>query len=1130
MSHDFMHKRGDRQGSQDAEQKKKKKKKEKNEKKKNKKRKKKEEKTEKKGRKNGKKNGKKRKKKRKKKEEEKERRKINNHKMAFLSYPFSSFHRVIDPQSRCLLPMLPIINAKRLPYLKEPLQENMHTFKFLNRRNDQRVQKCIYKCNANHRITKIVREIYLRNDISCGIEKCNVCENKKKKFLDGERDILILDLNTIIKYIDFLYECNIDNVLIPLTIYDKIRTFNKILLNKVHELCYETDENVPNGRKRYSVFVNKFCRFTYVNHNVEEGLKHIQEIIKIVIWLKHHNPNVNITIISTNPLLMEDCLKNGIPCYSLFKYVNGRNIEVMKKMNKEGQPLFSTNTLKLYFEEDMLNDCKKDSIDDYSEDAEKCAKNTFDKKQLFNPYLEKKEIINKLREKEIFKGIFQVICVNKMAIVKISEIEEIVIRGEKNMNRAIHNDVVAVEVTQTISDRSDGEEDYFEELIDPEEEIASGEREQSKADSNLSIPMKHSNKLENTSEQIKRQERHTTDGEIESEKWRSSDGKKKLQGMVVGIISRGRKEYGGVIKTYDKNNYMDKMLFFKAFNSKIPYIIVKSNMKEELQNKRVIVVIDKWDCNSKYPLGRCLSVLGNCDDIDTETQLIYNEYNISTKEFSESAYMCLPPSDWSIPEEEYKKRRDFRNILTFSIDPPGCQDIDDALSVEIVNDMNIIKVGVHIADVSYFVKQNSALDLEASKRCTTVYLTNQRVEMLPKLLTTDLCSLVEKQDRLAYSCIFTFNANYDITDVQVCKCVINSNKSFSYEQAQNIIDDKNDATPIAHALRLLNNIAKELKKKWLNEGALELKGNAEIMFEFESNDFTKTKNLKPYVSYETNKLIEAFMLLANRSIAKIIFQNFKGASILRRHPPPKYDNLKELNVYLQSINVYDFKYSTSRELSHSISNINLKNDENLLNILKVLVTKCMNEAIFISGHNIHNKEMLKHYGLAADIYTFFTSPIRRYADIMVHRVLNHIYEIEKLDEKYTDVIYLNKQINLLNEKYRNARFASRASVNFFSYLYIKKIGNQITNAVITNLKKNGIQIYVMAYSIEGICYLKKKDGYIFDEKKKQFIKYDEKGIEVFHLNFYDNVQVHMQVDTYDIKCQNQFLFIRKLTR
>ncbi|GAW81663.1 exosome complex exonuclease RRP44 [Plasmodium gonderi] len=1008
----------------------------------------------------------------------------------------------------------------------------MQGFRFLNRKNDQRIHKCFYKCNANNRITKIVREVYLRNDISCGIEKCNICENKeKKKFLDGDRNILILDINSIIKYIDFLYECNIDNILIPLTIYEHVKTFNKILHKKLRELCYETEESIPNSTKRYSIFANKFCKFTYVDDNIDKNTKQIQEIIKIVIWLKHHNQNLNLTVITNNMFLKDDCLKNDISCFTLYEHVKG-----LKRGNKKKAAYgdaIDLNMLKMYFEEDIQMDEEHKNQMNVENSHPNWSDNTYpenEKKRIFEPHLEKKEIIQKLRDNLIVRGVFQVICVNKMATVKITDTEEVLIKGSKRMNRAIHNDVVAVQVIQEgEDDLSMDEEDYFEELISPEEE----EEEEGQMKKKLEGEEQMKEKLEKEGqleEKLSLKEHGPSIEKGDNHKSPNNNVRKnKLYGKVVGIISRGRKEYGGVIKSYDKDKsgHIKKILFFKAFNSKIPYIIIKSSMEEEIRNKRVIVVIDRWDYNSKHPLGRCLSVLGICDDIEAETKLIYNEYNISTKEFSESAYKCLPPNDWIIPEEEYIKRKDFRNVLTFSIDPPGCEDIDDALSVQMFEEKKIIQVGVHIADVSYFVKQNSALDLEASKRCTTVYLINQRVEMLPKLLTTDLCSLVEGQDRLTYSCIFTFDENYEILDITVSKCIINSNKSFSYEQAQNLIDNKKDSTPTAESLRLLNSIAKHLKKKWLNEGALELRGNSEVLFEFESNDFSKTKNLKPYVSYDTNKLIEAFMLLANRSVARIIFQGFKAASVLRRHPPPKNENLKELNDYLESINIHDFKYSTSKELSHSINNINLKDDQILSNILKILITKCMNEAVFISGYNVHNNEMLRHYGLAADIYTFFTSPIRRYADIMVHRILNHIYDIEKLDNKYVDVIYLNKQISLLNEKYRNARFAGRASVEFFSYLYIKKVGNQITNAVITNLKKNGIQIFLPAYSVEGICYLKRKDGFMFDEKRKRFKKVDENNEELFSLNFYDNIQVHMQVDNYDIKCQNNFVFIKK---
>uniref|UniRef100_A0A8C9GMR0 RNB domain-containing protein n=1 Tax=Piliocolobus tephrosceles TaxID=591936 RepID=A0A8C9GMR0_9PRIM len=940
----------------------------------------------------------------------------------------------------------------------------MYTFKFSNKKTDQRVQKCLYKCSNNYKITKVIREIYLRNDISCGIEKCKICEQqKKKKFLDGDKNIFILDIHSIIKYIDFLYDCDFDNILIPITIFEHIKIFNKLLYKKLNELCYETDGNVSNSKKRYSVFANKYCKFTYIDDGVEFNLREIQEIIKIVIWYKNHNNNINIIVISENEALKDYCMKNDTPCYSLFDYVKNMKKDNMKYRNNDSRSndsnitavsdsqnnnngkkkgscnLFSKDILKLYFEINISNEENEKEILEECSNILKYEKNSYNQKQLYEEHLNKQVMIQKLRNKEIVKGVFQIICIHKIATVKISEDEEIFIKNDKNMNRAIHGDIVAVEILDDSGFESDGEIDYFEELPDPDENEEETEElvKDNKKESLLVEQNNVNTCLILNDEVMPKQNINQTYENIKI--------KKKLYGKVVAIITRGRKEYGGVIKTYDSNSNNSssnnitigdkKLLFFKAFNNKIPCIIIKSTMEEELRNKRVIVVMDKWEIHSKYPLGRCLSVLGLCDDIETETKLIYNEYNINTNDFSDKAYMCLPPSDWVIPEVEYKNRKDYRDILTFSIDPPGCEDIDDALSVEIIYENTIesnnqssnvinsgssgssssmnsissmsardkIRVGVHIADVTYFVKQNSPLDYEAAQRCTTVYLINQRIEMLPKLLTSDLCSLVEKRDRLAFSCIFTFDYNFNILHVEVEKSIINSNKSFSYELAQKVIDDKNDTSPTAEALRILNRIAKHLKKKWFDEGAIELSSGGEVLFEFEEKNFEKFKHMKQYESYETNKLIEVFMLLANRSIGKIIYQNFKSACVLRRHPPPKYENLKELENYLKSINIKNFKYNTAKELSESLNSIKLTNNNKVLsNILKALVTKCMNEALCIAGYNIQNNEMLRHYGLAADIYTFFTSPIRRYADIMVHRVLNHIYGVEKLETKYID--------------------------------------------------------------------------------------------------------------------------------
>lgn len=1012
-----------------------------------------------------------------------------------------------------------------------------------------KVQKHFYKCQTNGRIKKILRETYLRNDISCGIEECNICENKKKKLLNGKKTILIVDMYNLVNHIDFFYNCEIDNILILGTIYERIKMFNKVIFNKLYKLCYDVDDaDFPNRNKRYAVFVNKFCKFTYVDTE-DEYMKAAQEIIKAVIWIKHHYVDSQITVISDNNMLKEDCLKNDVTCSNLYEYARH-----VKEINQK--PLFDEDTLKMYFEEETRLLTQGEDPEDENErkgteyknsayinaDTEKLLVGGVEtegegtKKALFAPYLSTIDMIKKLREGKIRRGVFQVICVNKLAMVKLSEENVIIIKGSKNMNRAIHNDIVAVEIfpkeeevgegkgegegefntSRVVGDQNlkeaeenakiediEEEEEYFEELVSPDEDDdldfdSSDERKESHEMSRT----KHKNKSRGT----------------------------KRYGKIVGIISRDKREYGGMIKEYfeDKSANIKKLRFFKAFNNKVPFIIIKTKIAEDLYNKRVIVIIDSWDIYSKYPLGRCMRVIGNCDDIETETKLIYHEFDISNKEFSEAVYRCLPPNNWVIPKEEYTKRKDFRNVLTFSIDPVGCQDIDDALSVELNKDSGLMYVGVHIADVTYFVKQNSALDIEASKRCTTVYLINERTDMLPKLLTNNLCSLIANEERLTYSCVFTFDEKYNVIDINVYKGIIKSNRAFSYEEAQNVIDNKEDSSETAEALRLLNNIAKHLRQLWIKDGALELKSSSEVLFEFEDSDFSKTKNMKPYTSYETNKLIEAFMLLANKSIGNLIFQKFKSASILRRHPTPKESCLKELKAYLESIDIYDFNFSTSKELLKSINDLQFKRDENLSIVLKMLTTKCMNEALFICGHNVQNKEMLRHYGLAANVYTFFTSPIRRYADIMVHRVLNHIYDVEELHKKYTDVVFLNKQIQLLNEKNRNARFASRASVDFFSYLYFKKIGNQVTQAIIISLKKNGIQIYIPAFSIEGVCFLKKKNGFIYEEEKKRFKKVDEGGKEMFYLNFYDQIEVYIHVDSSEVKCQNQFTFLKKI--
>lgn len=373
-----------------------------------------------------------------------------------------------------------------------------------------------------------------------------------------------------------------------------------------------------------------------------------------------------------------------------------------------------------------------------------------------------------------------------------------------------------------------------------------------------------------------------------------------------------------------------------------------------------------------------------------------------------------------------------RNVVICSVDPPGCTDIDDALHARPLPNGNM-EIGVHIADVSHFIRPGNALDKEAASRATTVYLVDKRIDMVPELLSSNLCSLRGGVERFAFSCIWEIDNDANIVETKFHKSVIKSSKAMTYEEAQLIIDDTTQKHAIAEGLRSLNKVAKILKKRRVEKGALVL-ASPEIRFQVDSETHdpieVEAKKLR-----ETNSMVEEFMLLANVSVAEKIQQEFPECAMLRRHPCPPQSNFDPL-VKAARNQGFDVNTSTGKELATSLDSI-YKDDNPYLNtMLRILATRCMMQAVYFISGTIQKDDYF-HYGLAAPIYTHFTSPIRRYADIIVHRLLAACIGA---DSTYTELLDKNKNSNLCNNlNYRNrmAQYAGRASVALNTHLFFK---------------------------------------------------------------------------------------------
>jgi exosome complex exonuclease DIS3/RRP44 len=456
-----------------------------------------------------------------------------------------------------------------------------------------------------------------------------------------------------------------------------------------------------------------------------------------------------------------------------------------------------------------------------------------------------------------------------------------------------------------------------------------------------------------------------------------------------------------------------------------------------------------------------------------ETEALLLEWDVQYRPFPKTVLDCLPAEghDWKVPattdDPGWKGRRDLRDLLVCSIDPPGCVDIDDALHARKLPNGNF-EVGVHIADVSHFVKPNNAMDKEAALRGTTVYLVDKRIDMLPMLLGTDLCSLKPYVERYSFSVLWELDNNAGIVSASFTKSVIRSREAFSYEAAQLRIDDKSQKDELTQGMRHLMQLSKKLRAKRMAAGALNL-ASPEVRVETESETSdpvdVKTKQL-----LDTNQLVEEFMLLANISVAGKIYEAFPQTALLRRHAAPPKNNFEELSNQLKVKKGLELYTDSSKALADSLDTCVDSNNPFFNTLIRILATRCMMSAeYFCSGTQAYPE--FRHYGLASEIYTHFTSPIRRYADLEAHRQLAAAIDYEPLDPSLQSKAKIEGVCKNINIRHRNAQMAGRASVEYYVGQALK--GRVLEeDGFVMRIFSNGFVVFVPRFGIEGLIRLR----------------------------------------------------------
>ncbi|XP_063981458.1 exosome complex exonuclease RRP44 [Diachasmimorpha longicaudata] len=913
--------------------------------------------------------------------------------------------------------------------------------------------KTFFRKTKSGNIFKISRDHYLRDDIWCGSEACDVCKLKPSgKILDenspGAKSTLIegayyllLDTNIILDQIHILEEEVLCNVVILQTVLEEVKHRSSNVYKCLADI-------ITNPNRKFYVFVNEHRRETYVERVKGESAndRNDRAIREATKWYNNHLFHQDTSKRIKTILLTDDndnkmkAQKEGLLAYTMEEYVGSlenAGLGLMDKLSKRN-----------YIVEGGRGE------------------------SLFPSHLTPAEIHAGISNGKLLQGSFSASRENFLeGTVNVNGIDKFVlVQGRVGLNRAVDGDIVALELLP---------EDQWTVPSDIVLEDEDDEDPGDVLDEEKEFIQKPTKKVEPTP-----------------------------TGKIVGIIRRKWRQYCGILQPNAiKENV--RHLFVPA-ERKIPKVRIETRQAENLSKQRIVVAIDSWPRTSRYPLGHFVRALGNVGDKETENEVLLLEHDVPHSRFSDDVLSFLPKLPWVITESDVAQREDLRHIDVCSVDPPGCTDIDDALHCRDLKNGNL-EVAVHIADVSHFIRPGTALDKEAASRATTVYLVDKRIDMVPELLSSNLCSLRGNEERFAFSCLWEMDHDANIINTRFCKSIIRSRAAMTYEEAQLKIDDPSQDDAIAKSLRGLNTLAKKLKRRRIENGALIL-ASPEIRFQVD-NETHDPIDVEAKKMRETNSMVEEFMLLANISVAKKIVEEFPECAMLRRHPEPPQSNFEPL-VKAGKHQGFQINTLSGKELAKSLESAYKEDNPYFNTMLKILATRCMMQAVYFISGMVQPAEFF-HYGLACPIYTHFTSPIRRYADIIVHRLLavcvgaDATYP-ELLDKKKSHALCHN-----LNYRNRMAQYAGRASVALNTHLFFReRVETQA--GYILFVRKNALQILIPKYGLEGILYLNKKG----ELSTANFVYNDEEHTQTCGdvvLKSFDPVEVQLSLDRSNVQ-------------
>ena len=942
------------------------------------------------------------------------------------------------------------------------------------------IQKTFVR-SRNGGCTKIVREQYLRSDIPCSSQACNFCINILKPdahgallspvLLDqplelrrGGAHYVVVDTNVVLQAIDLLEntECFYD-VIVPQIVLEEVMNRSFPIYQRLRALVKAAD-------KRFVVFHNEFHEETYVTRATDESIndRNDRAVNRCVAWYKEHlaqhsQKRILIVLVCNDRNNRHRALEQGIDARTLDEYVaslpNGDHLQDLIPTEHES---FDKNVAEIAYPE----------------------------------YYSASRTMAGIKNGTLYQGSFSTssYTILEGTVLTPAFRKPLLVVGTKNINRAFNGDLVIVELLPR---------DKWREPSNTIIEEASVNANDDADEENSSMVL------------ISDKERRILALEAVQSTQGSAENRLQPTARVVGITRRSWRFYVGQIVPSSVDHEMSnasQTCYVVLMDKVLPRIRIATRKARELLGQRIVVTVDAWPATSKYPQGHFVRCLGAVESVDAEREALLIEHDVEYRPFSKAVLDCLPKEgeNWRVPEElngdeQLRKRVDLRDTLVCSIAPPNCQDIDDALHAQKLPNGHY-EVGVHIADVTHFVRPNTALDSESAARGTSVYLVDNRIDMLPMLLGTNLCSLNPHVERFAFSVIWELDHNADIVNVQFMKSIIRSREAFSYEQAQRRIDDPQQNDALTQSLRILLSLLKKLKQKRMDAGALNL-SSPEVKVHMDSETLDPGEvEIKQLL--ETNLLVEEFMLLANISVARKIYDAYPQTAMLRRHGAPPSINLEALNGMLRVRKPeMSISFESSKALADSLDRCVDPGDPYFNTLVRIMATRCMRAAEYFSSSSFGYPDF-KHYGLAVDIYTHFTSPIRRYCDVVAHRQLAGAIGYEPLDTSHRDKHRMELIVRNINKRHRNAQFAGRASIEYYVG-QVMRSNESTQDGYVIKCFNNGIVVLVPKFGIEGMIKLEQlgdASTAAFDEERYE-LSFTDVGGSRRTVGVFDKVNV-----------------------